>query len=182
MNNVISRNIWSSFAFAAVATLAASSVIADDLGTIEVTGTRTDGGSTYNGGSISRGIGGGGGPRIQILDPKVRGQIAADAAKIRQCKAAAADALKLCNAGQVTLHTYNSSFCRGAYWVGGALGVAGGWAAVEGEAAGSVLLAGSGMAIYQWGDDCQTDMDRVFSAGLANCSQQQVAADNACEQ
>lgn len=99
----------------------------------------------------------------------------------RQCKVAAVDQQKSCNDSKFLMHRLDSNLCSGAKWVGGALGVAGGWAAFEGEGAGSVLLAGAGMAIYQMGDDCQTDMDRVLDVNLASCATNKDLQDIKCD-
>ncbi len=184
MNRVINRSIWSSFALAAIATLAVSTANADDLGTIEVTGTRPDEGSTYNGGSITLGIGGSGGPRIHGADPVIRQQIAADAAKarkVKQCKDDATTYWQGCNQSQTVVHAANTTYCRGAFWLGGALGVAGGWAAIEGEGGAFLLLGGSSYAVLQWGSDCQGDMDRAYNAGIAQCNVTYQKMNDGCE-
>lgn len=101
--------------------------------------------------------------------------------EVRECKIASVTRAENCSSSATRLHEMNSALCSGAKWLGGALGVASGWAAVEGEGAATVLLGGTGMAVYQMGDDCQTDMDRVKDASVASCTIDQTRRDLDCD-
>ncbi len=101
--------------------------------------------------------------------------------KVHACKVESIDRTKSCNKSAVNLHKIDSAWCSGAKWLGGALGVASGWAAVEGEGGATVILGGAGLLMYQKGDDCQTDMDRVLTASTAICATDQARRDLDCD-
>lgn len=101
--------------------------------------------------------------------------------KVRECKIGSVDLTKLCNSGATNVHKMDSKWCSGAKWAGSTIGLAGGWAFSEGEGAGAVLLGGAGMVVYQMGDDCQTDMDRVLDASKAICATDQTRRDLDCD-
>lgn len=101
--------------------------------------------------------------------------------KVHACKVESIDRTERCIRSAVVLHDIDSAWCSAAKWLGGALGVGSGWAAVEGEGAGAFILGGAGMAVYQIGDDCQMDMDRVLTASTAICTTDQARRDLDCD-
>lgn len=101
--------------------------------------------------------------------------------KVHACKIESIGRTESCIKSAVGLHALDSKWCSAAKWLGGAIGLAGGWAYYEGEGAGAVLLGGAGLVIYQKGDDCQTDMDRVLTASTAICTTNQARRDLDCD-
>lgn len=134
---IICNNGWIGLAFTLIFSLASFSATADDLGEILVTGTRTYGEGSSWSTVNSRGASSGG---PSIADARGAALAAKQKEKQKRCKSDATTYLAGCNQGQGALHILNSSYCRGAYWVGGALGVAGGWAYFEGEGGGSTHI------------------------------------------
>ncbi len=124
-----------------------------------------------------------GGAASQVAGSEYSNYRAAEAKKEakRQCKVAAVSQLQNCIRDKESLHRRDSAWCSGAKWVGGAIGLAGGLAYYEGEGAGAVLLGGAGLVVYQMGDDCQTDVDRVFNVNLASCSANKDLQDIKCD-
>ncbi|PUA28527.1 MAG: hypothetical protein B0W54_18995 [Cellvibrio sp. 79] len=179
MNNFVKKAGWNVLAIATLISFTSFSAIADDLGVIEIIGTPYDTGddpgfSTVFSGFIPPTPGG-----IRIHDlHNVQQALAAK----RACKNKATEYLRGCNTGRNLLHKASSAYCSTAFWIGGALGLAGGWAALEGEGGAFLLLGGSSYITLQWGADCQTDMDRAYTAGLAQCTVEYEQFNNACDE
>lgn len=127
------------------------------------------------------GSGMGGGPSAADMAAKEKAEKEGREKGRQECKRAAVKRLDSCNESAKDSHKFVSLGCNIVKWTAIPLGAVSAYSGVNGDAGAAVVVGAGAAAVYQIGEDCQTDTDRVYTAALASCSVKQLDDEITCD-